>query len=278
MSSSSSSSNSTGISGSINIKYWDPSKIRSGAVVLIIGRRGSGKSTVAQDVLSYHRNLKRGVCVSATERANPFWNKHIPQCFIHNEYNDKITADLFDMQKRCKEKLGYAEPAFAIFDDLLFDKTFVRSKLTRQIAMNGRHFNIFTIITCQFITDVSPDIRSNIDYVIVLRDNIKVNRERVYLFFAGMFPTFGEFDQTMMSCTQNNECLVIDQTALSYKIEDCVFFYKATPDLRYRVGAPCYWEYSAAHKTDDDRDDHEEGGQKTKIRVRKHYPPAPPRA
>lgn len=255
---------------SVNIRYWDPSKLRKGAVILIIGRRGSGKSTVAQDVLSYHRDLKRGVCVSGTEKANPFWVKHIPPCFIHTEYSDRITASLFDMQKRCKEKLGYAEPAFAIFDDLLFDKSFVRSKLTRQIAMNGRHSNIFTIITCQFITDVSPDIRSNIDYVIVLRDNIKVNRERVYNFFAGMFDTFSSFDQTMMACTQDNECLVIDQTALSYKVEDCVFFYKATPDLKYRIGAPCYWEYSAAEPSRD-TEAHDEGA-RAKVIVRKLYP------
>jgi hypothetical protein len=31
-----------------------------------------------------------------------------------------------------------------------------------------------------------------------------------------------------MTCTENYECLVIDNTRKSDKIEDCVYFYKAT--------------------------------------------------
>lgn len=121
----------------VDIKYWDPSTMREGAVVLVIGRRGSGKSTVAEDILSYRRNVKRGVCVSATEKANPFWGKHIPPCFIHYEYSDDITRDLFKMQRKVKKKTGEVQPAFAIYDDLMFDKSFVKSKWTRRIFMNG---------------------------------------------------------------------------------------------------------------------------------------------
>ena len=228
----------------LNIKYWDPSSMRPGAVVLIVGRRGSGKSTVAEDLMSYKRDFKRGVCISATERSNQFWSKHIPKCFIHYNWSESITADLFRMQKKVKKKLGFHEPAFAIYDDLMFDKSFVKSKQTRKVLMNGRHHGIFTIITAQWLMDVPPDLRANVDYVIVLRDNIKVNRERVYTYFAGVFPTFAAFDQVMMHCTNNHECMVLDQTSLSYNIPDCVFFYKATPDLSYKVGAPEYWAYS----------------------------------
>lgn len=94
--------------------------MRDGAVVLIVGRRGSGKSTVAEDIMSYKRQVQRGVCVSATEKANSFWSPHIPQCFIHYAYDDAITKDLFRMQKKVKKKTGSVEPAFAIYDDLMF--------------------------------------------------------------------------------------------------------------------------------------------------------------
>lgn len=106
----------------VDIKYWDPNTMRDGAVVLIIGRRGSGKSTVAEDIMSYRRDVQRGVAVSATEKANPFWSKHIPQCFIKYEYDDNITRDLFKMQRKAKKKMGSVQPAFAIFDDLMFGK------------------------------------------------------------------------------------------------------------------------------------------------------------
>ena len=262
----------------LDIKYWDPKKMREGAVVLVIGRRGSGKSTLGQDILSYNRKVKRGVCISATERVNPFWSKYIPSCFIHHDWDENIVKDLFKMQQKCKKKLGYCEPAFAIFDDLMFDKSFVRSKQTRKIFMNGRHDKIFTIVTTQYIMDVPPDLRANIDYVLVLRDNIRANRERIYLYFAGVFPTFAAFDEVMQQCTTDNEALVLDQTSLSYNISDCVFFYKATPDLKYRVGAPEYWEFSKSNQklsnedSDDDMNDDKKKKSHKSYRIKKRYP------
>jgi len=122
----------------ININYFNPALMRPGSVVLIVGRRGSGKSTLAKDIMSYQRHCKRGVCVSATEKANPFWSEVIPQCFIHHEYSDSVTKELFSMQKKVKKKLGYNEDAFAIYDDCMFDRSFMRSKLTRRVFMNGR--------------------------------------------------------------------------------------------------------------------------------------------
>lgn len=143
----------------IDIRYWDPCQMKDGAVVLVVGRRGSGKSTVAEDLMSYKRNVKRGVCISATEKSNSFWHKHIPSCFIHYAYDDSITRDLFKMQKKVKKQTGRVEPAFAIYDDLMFDKAFVKSKWTRRVFMNGRHDGIFTIVTAQWLMDVPPDLR-----------------------------------------------------------------------------------------------------------------------
>lgn len=112
--------------------------------------------------------------------------------------------------------------------------------------------------------------------MIVLRDNIRTNRERVYTYFAGVFPNFSSFDQVMMSCTKDHECLVLDQTSLSYDISDCVYFYKATPDLEYRLGAPEYWSYSrrnrGSRQVDDDADSSDDEVKKTRVRVKKRYP------
>ena len=117
----------------------------------------------------------------------------------------------------------------------------------------------------------------------MLRDNIRTNRERIYTYFAGVFPTFAAFDQTMQSCTENHECMVLDQTSLSYNISDCVYFYKATPDLKYRIGAPEYWRFSSkdqgrirdVQQDDDESSDDDDYGKKKRssgIRVKKRYP------
>jgi energy-coupling factor transporter ATP-binding protein EcfA2 len=257
-----------------NIKYFDPNRIKKGAVVLILGRRGSGKSTVAEDLLSYRRDCTRGLCISATERSNHFWRKHIPRCFIHYDFNDSLTKHLFNTQNEIRKQTGLMSPVFAIYDDLLFDKRFSKSKQTRRLFMNGRHSNIFTLVTAQYLMDVSPDLRQNIDYVFVLRDNIRANREKIYNYFAGVFPTFQAFEDVMMSCTQNHECMVLDQTSLSYDVTDSVFFYKATPDLQYRICSDEFWDFSA-QKQENVSDEEEETDNKVKrgsTLIRKMYP------
>ena len=76
--------------------------------------------------------------------------------------------------------------------------------------MNGRHWHILFIITMQYPLGIPPNLRTNIDYVFILRENIVSNRKRIYDNYAGMFPTFEVFCQVMDQCTENYECLVIN--------------------------------------------------------------------
>lgn len=91
--------------------------------------------------------------------------------------------------------------------------------------------------------DLSPDLRANIDYIFILRENIVQNREKLYKNFFGIFPTLDMFNQVMNSCTENHECLVLDNTSKSNKIEDCVFWYKANIHKNFRIGSPQLWQY-----------------------------------
>ena len=49
------------------------------------------------------------------------------------------------------------------------------------------------------------------------------------------------FNKVMDACTENYECIVLDNTSKSNKIEDCVFWYKAKLRKNFKVGAPEYW-------------------------------------
>ena len=48
----------------------------------------------------------------------------------------------------------------------------------------------------------------------------------------------------MDQCTENYECLVINNNAKSNKLSDQVFWYKADPHPDFQIGAPSYWLYS----------------------------------
>jgi hypothetical protein len=54
--------------------------------------------------------------------------------------------------------------------------------------------------------------------VFILREPNISNRKRLYEQYAGIFPSFEIFCQVMDQCTENFECLVIDNTAQSNRI------------------------------------------------------------
>jgi hypothetical protein len=80
-----------------------------------------------------------------------------------------------------------------ILDDCLYDSSWTKDKYVRSIFMNGRHFKILFLITMQYPLGIPPNLRSNIDYVFILRDNTVGNRKRIYENYAGMFPNFDIF-------------------------------------------------------------------------------------
>jgi hypothetical protein len=125
----------------------------------------------------------------------------------------------------------------------MYDNKWTRDKNIRGIFMNGRHWKILFMITMQYCMDLPPSLRANIDYVFILRENIIQNREKLYKHFFGIFPTFDSFNDVMNQCTENYECLVLDNTSKSNKIEDVVFWYKAKVGRKFRIGSPELWEH-----------------------------------
>lgn len=122
---------------------------------------------------------------------------------------------------------------------------FLKDPCIRQCFMNGRHWKIFFMLTMQYCMDLPPALRANVDYVFLLRENILQNREKLYKSFFGIFPSFDMFNKVMDACTENYECLVLDNTVRSNKIQDCVFWYKASVRKNFKVGGEDLW---AAHR------------------------------
>tara|TARA_Y100000748_G_scaffold302493_1_gene304843 strand:+ start:25 stop:861 length:837 start_codon:yes stop_codon:yes gene_type:complete len=236
----------------LQLKKFDMSSIAPDKVVVMIGKRNTGKSFLVKDLLWYHRQIPVGTVISATESANCFYGNMVPPIFIHNEYNEDIIQRVLTRQERLIHKKRHGghnaalinPSAYLILDDCLYDNSWTRSKHIRSLFMNGRHFKMFFIITMQYALGIPPNLRTNIDYVFILRENIVQNRKRLYECYAGMFPNFEVFCQIMDQCTENYECLVINNNAQSNRIDEQVFWYKATSHPPFRLGKPEVWNYS----------------------------------
>ena len=233
-----------------------------GPVVVLIGRRDTGKSFLVRDLLYYHQDIPIGTVISGTEAGNGFFSAHVPKLFIHDEYNTSIIENILKRQKAAlkqikkeketRNKSNIDARAFVILDDSLFDNKWTKEKMMRLLFMNGRHWKIMLIITMQYPLGIPPNLRTNIDYVFILREPYMANRKRIWENYAGMFPTFESFAQVMDQCTENYECLVINNNAKSNKLQDQIFWYKAQNHNNFRLGSKEFWELSKSLDSDDD--------------------------
>jgi len=236
-----------------------------GPVIVLIGKRDTGKSFLVRDLLYYHQEIPIGTVISGTEEGNGFYGSMIPKLFIHNEYNTAIIENILKRQrtvlKQVKKEIdtykkSSIDPrAFVILDDCLFDSSWSRDKMMRLLFMNGRHWKVMLVITMQYPLGVPPILRTNIDYVFILRENYIANRKRIYENYAGMFPTFESFCQVMDQCTENYECLVINNNSKSNKLQDQVFWYKAESHNNFKLGSKEFWDLSKGLKDDDDEEE-----------------------
>jgi hypothetical protein len=188
--------------------------------------------------------------INATELSNSAYSPHVPASFIKEEYSSQLLSKVINRQKQImtnmkeKKDLDDIDPrAFLIMDDCMYDERWVRDVNIRNIFMNGRHYKLFFILALQYCLGIPPVLRTNIDYVFLMRENIYQNKIKLYQLFGGMFRSLDTFCQVFDECTENYGCMVIYLGAKSSKIEDMVFWYKSQDHgNKWRACLPYFWE------------------------------------
>jgi hypothetical protein len=128
----------------------------------------------------------------------------------------------------------------------MFESNVMKTKTQKEIHMNGRHSHLTVFNTTQYCMDIPSNIRSNIDYVFALRENITVNKKRLFDYFYGLFPNYKEFNKVFMECTSDYGALVIDKTQPTASVENCLFHYKAMGRLpEFKIGRRIYFKLSS---------------------------------
>lgn len=243
----------------LELRKFDPRSLKDDSVVLFIGKRNVGKSFCLKYIMSFHNTIPVGVVISPTERANHFFESWVPKMLLYDEYSENTVNKFLDRQIKITDQYNAEQGrygktdldprAFLILDDCLYDRSWPNSKNIRCLFMNGRHYKVFFLITMQYPLGIPPHLRTNVDYIFIFRDNQIKNRERIYQQYAGMFPSFDIFSQVLDQCTENFECLVIDNKVQSNKLEDQVFWFKAN-DTDVKLCSKELWDMQAL---DDER-------------------------
>ena len=233
----------------IELQKFNINSIDRHESVLIIGKPLIGKSILTKDIMYHYRNITTGIVISS----NKSYSTIIPDIFIHNNYDENLISNFINIQRQRqmyninnkllinqdkeenteenKEENTEQEQIelrkFLILDDCIYVNSWSKSEDIKTLFMNGKHYNIFFILTMQYVINIPPNLRANIDYIFILKENIIRNQKKLYDCYANMFPSLEVFSQVLEKYTQNFECLVIDNTSKSTEISDKVFWYKA---------------------------------------------------
>ena len=153
--------------------------------------------------------------------------------------------------------------AFLCLDDCLADaKDWVTDKNIRWIFMNGRHANLTFLLTMQYAMGIPPSLRTNVDYIFICKEPKISNQKRLYDHYAGIFRDFKMFRGVLTQTTKNYGCLVIDNTSISEKLEDQVFWYRANVNRPhfddFKVCYPIFWKDNDKYLNNQDDDSKED--------------------
>lgn len=235
----------------LKLPVWKPESIKKidFPAILLCGKRRTGKSFFTRWLLEYMKDdYPFGIIFSET-RFNGFWNKHFPEAFLHEKYQDSIIKELLLRQTKLKElelkgELKIDHRCFVLFDDVLGDSShdmrFSNSLITLLTA--GRHFGITVLFAVQDAYALSPVIRNQIDLMVLFRQQQKRNIIALYENFLSTIFTSKEASALIEERTKDKHVLIVDSSG-SVSEDNTIFICKASEpkDPSYKLCSPEMW-------------------------------------
>lgn len=181
--------------------------------ILIIGKKGCGKTVLAYELLWHMRNIKNiqnVICISNLLEYTT--NLYKDQVHTYVELKENVITDIIQQDKQdCSTIL--------ILDECwLFTKKHIGEELCELFTKK-----ITTIVTMQYIPETCSDVMEKVDYLFIFSTSIISQQIKLYEHFK-KFMTFLEFQELVNK--NDYKCLVLDNTSTSTKKEDRIFYYK----------------------------------------------------
>jgi hypothetical protein len=232
----------------IDLQKFELPLIKPNRLVMLIGRRGSGKSTLQREILySLRDRVDYFIAVTPTRDTESEWLSFLPRSMIHRSLDKDLLARLLDHQDSISRQKGKRRRSICVlWDDVMFIKSALKGESVRELFYNGRHLDIFFVNACQYMMDVSPDLRLQVDYLFAFYDQIPENRNKIRRYYCGQFRAEA-FDATFRACTTDFKCFVVDNT------EHEVRWFKADINLPpFKLGSPVFWLLDEEFGRDED--------------------------
>ena len=195
-----------------------PNPRKESFVMLVCGRRGSGKTTLVARLLltkaAFKNKFDKIVLISPTANLTPQWQSFDTSKWdIHTDYSPGIIVDLISSQTRTR-LWGERPKVLVILDDMGQQTRKVKKSETDQIdilACNGRHLDISLIQMAQVYTQIVPSVRSNAD--IIISYAMSSVRDQTAVYMECGCGQFKHFREQFEAITDEKYCFMLVKNA-----------------------------------------------------------------
>jgi len=251
----------------LRIKKFDPSRISDGRILFLIGKRNTGKTVLMNDLLFQMSRPDYAVGMSPTQDTLKLFRTFLPESCIFDHFSQDEIDKIVRVQAELSER-GKKRSVLIILDDCIYQRGVLKSTSMRSIFFNGRHDNISLMCTAQYMMDMEPAARANMDYIFLMRETAKNNKDKLYKHYFGFdqLNNYDKFDKVFNACTNNYKCLVLDNTVTTTDTLDAVKWFKANEHTpQFKLGRNVYWQWSKRYSisTEQMKRMHEEQIQQT---------------
>ena len=246
---------------SITIRKFDSNNVQINRAFIIIGKKGSGKTSVMFTLLhDLHKRVDYAMAMCGTRDGLQRFRSILPANVVYPSFNQDAFRNIVQTLDRCSKVPDYSKVTAIVLDDLAYGKAAFKTEEMRMALMNGRWLGIFLILTQQYLMDITPDLRGNFDYIFAMAESTRKTRQKLYEMYFGIFNTFADFERVFSQVTsKRGRALVFDTTSPSNVIQDRVFYYDSVVDLPgFQLGNSRFREHLVNIRTEEHHRDSSE--------------------
>jgi GTPase SAR1 family protein len=190
---------------------------------LLIGKKSSGKTTLIKELainLFNENKIDHGIIFSSLESNN----EQLSECFdcnttIYYNLDSQILKSIIDNQR-----INNINNILIVIDDCILKSSINTNEYFKEIIINGRHLNIYLILSLRQQLSIKADIRINFDYIFVFQDENISTRKRLYEHYFGIIPSFTIFND-LMNKLPDYHILVSNNISTSKNITNKLLYY-----------------------------------------------------